>query len=74
MHHMTPLAATAACTSQGEEENGSIGFHEAVSSNLRWFEGTELIVISNTNWIGENLPCVTYGMVRVGVGSPRNDL
>lgn len=49
---------------EGEEENGSIGFKEAVSSNLRWFEGTQLIVISNTNWVGENLPCITYGMVR----------
>lgn len=28
----------------------------------RWFEGTQLIVISNTLWVGENAPCLTYGM------------
>ncbi|KAG1669406.1 hypothetical protein FOA52_004057 [Chlamydomonas sp. UWO 241] len=47
---------------EGEEENGSLGFHEAVSRNLHWFAGTELVVISNTNWVGENVPCITYGM------------
>ncbi len=29
---------------------------------LRFFEGTELIIISNTLWVGENVPCLTYGM------------
>ena len=46
----------------GEEENGSAGFREAVSQNLRWFEGTRLAVISNTLWVGERTPCLTYGM------------
>ncbi|GAX84568.1 hypothetical protein CEUSTIGMA_g11989.t1 [Chlamydomonas eustigma] len=64
---------------EGEEENGSIGFKEAVQSNLRWFEGTELIVISNTNWIGENIPCVTYGMrgmmsLSINVSGPVRDV
>jgi len=26
------------------------------------FAGTQLIIISNTNWVGENVPCLTYGM------------
>ena len=47
---------------EGEEESGSDGFKEAISSNLHWFEGTSLIVIANTNWVGENIPCITYGM------------
>lgn len=47
---------------QGEEENGSAGFKEALQSNLHWFEGTQLVVISNTLWVGENVPCLTYGM------------
>lgn len=46
----------------GEEENGSIGFREAVRANLPWFEGTRLVVISNTLWVGEQVPCLTYGM------------
>ena len=31
------------------------GFREAVHSNLSWFEGTKLIVISNTLWVGEKV-------------------
>ncbi len=31
------------------------GFKEAVQTNLHWFEGTQLIVISNTLWVGEQV-------------------
>jgi di- and tripeptidase/Cys-Gly metallodipeptidase DUG1 len=47
---------------EGEEENGSIGFREAVSANIGWFGDASLVVISNTVWVGENTPCLTYGM------------
>ncbi|KAF5826183.1 hypothetical protein DUNSADRAFT_4271 [Dunaliella salina] len=47
---------------EGEEENASVGFRETLMSNLTWFEGTQVIIISNTNWVGENIPCLTYGM------------
>ena len=56
------LPVNMAFVFEGEEENGSSGFHEAVKSNLHWFEGTQLIVISNTLWVGEKTPCLTYGM------------
>ncbi|KAL6762356.1 hypothetical protein V8C86DRAFT_1825219 [Haematococcus lacustris] len=64
---------------EGEEENGSIGFREAVTQNLRWFEGTQLIIISNTNWVGESVPCLTYGMrgmisLSVQVSGPARDV
>ena len=56
------LGCNVAFVFEGEEENGSAGFREAVSQNLRWFEGTRLAVISNTLWVGERTPCLTYGM------------
>lgn len=28
----------------------------------RRFEGVQLVVISNTLWVGEQVPCLTYGM------------
>ena len=64
---------------EGEEENGSIGFKEAVRENLRWFEGTDVILISNTLWVGEERPCMTYGMrgminLSVEVRGPSKDL
>lgn len=64
---------------EGEEENGSIGFKEAVQQNLAWFEGTSAILISNTLWVGERRPCITYGMrgmiaMSVEVRGPSRDL
>ena len=58
----TSLPCNVTFLFEGEEENGSTGFREAVQQNLRWFEGTQLVVISNTLWVGERLPCLTYGM------------
>jgi hypothetical protein len=47
---------------EGEEENGSLGFQESVAANIDWFADAVLVVISNTVWVGENRPCLTYGM------------
>lgn len=47
---------------EGEEENGSLGFQESVAANLDWFADAALVIISNTVWVGENRPCLTYGM------------
>ena len=55
------LPVNVAFAFEGEEENGSVGFEEAIQGNLHWFEGTQLIVISNTLWVGERVPCLTYG-------------
>ena len=35
---------------------------ELASFPVTRFEGTQLVVISNTLWVGEQLPCLTYGM------------
>lgn len=64
---------------EGEEENGSIGFKEAVQDNIRWFDGTDAILISNTLWVGEEHPCITYGMrgmisMSVEIRGPAKDL
>ena len=127
------LGANIAFVFEGEEENGSGGFRDAVRQNMQWcvlkllfagkfgtcqarssvllawlvaaaclgemmtpskkrsdadghsemqpsyskasgskrkvrlallcrFEGTQLVVISNTLWVGEQVPCLTYGM------------
>ena len=64
---------------EGEEENGSRGFKEAVQENIRWFDGTDAILISNTLWVGEDHPCITYGMrgmisMSVEIRGPSKDL
>lgn len=38
---------------EGEEENSSEGFREAVLQNLHWFRGTSLILQANSTWIDD---------------------
>ena len=33
-----------------------------MESHLSWFPDPQLIVISNSQWIGDEVPCLTYGM------------
>jgi len=73
------LPLNIALVIEGEEENGSKGFKETLESNTHWFQNTKLIVISNTLWIGQDRPCITYGMrgmitMSVEVLGPRKDL
>ncbi|GBF92924.1 hypothetical protein Rsub_05760 [Raphidocelis subcapitata] len=64
---------------EGEEENGSTGFLEALQANLGWFSDADVVVISNTVWVGERLPCLTYGMrgmvtASIEVSGPARDV
>ena len=57
-----PLPVNVAFFFEGEEENGSTGSQEVLQAHLPWFQGSRLVVISNTLWLGESRPCLTYGM------------
>eukprot|EP01097_Dermamoeba_algensis_P009323 TRINITY_DN6538_c0_g1_i1.p1 TRINITY_DN6538_c0_g1~~TRINITY_DN6538_c0_g1_i1.p1 ORF type:complete len:866 (+),score=169.78 TRINITY_DN6538_c0_g1_i1:100-2697(+) len=64
---------------EGEEENGSEGFQDGISRNIDWFAHTDVLLISNTNWIGMNKPCLTYGLrgvvrMELEVEGPARDL
>jgi di- and tripeptidase len=65
----------------GEEEAGfdDGGFEQAVCSNLDSFGGADAILISNTYWIGEERPCLVYGMrgaihLKITMQGPSNNL
>ena len=47
---------------EGEGENGSDGFREAVQWNQDWFEGTSLVLNTNNVWMDDEHPCLTFGM------------
>lgn len=47
---------------EGEEEAGSVGFSDAVERNRELIGSINAILVSNSTWIGEDRPCVTYGL------------
>ncbi|TFY56036.1 hypothetical protein EVJ58_g7881 [Rhodofomes roseus] len=47
---------------EGEEEAGSGGFVEAVKRNKNAIGPIDAILVSNSTWIAEDTPCITYGL------------
>ncbi|KZT19994.1 glutathione degradosome [Neolentinus lepideus HHB14362 ss-1] len=47
---------------EGEEEAGSRGFAEAVRKNKDLIGPIDAILVSNSTWITEDPPCITYGL------------
>ncbi|KAL0579213.1 hypothetical protein V5O48_002775 [Marasmius crinis-equi] len=47
---------------EGEEESGSSGFEEAVRKYKDDIGDIDEILISNSTWISEDQPCITYGL------------
>jgi acetylornithine deacetylase/succinyl-diaminopimelate desuccinylase-like protein len=67
---------------EGEEEAHSTGLEDVVAKTRDWIcLGSRVagILISNNYWVGESVPCLTYGMrgiveVNVNVRGPSKDL
>ncbi|KAI8379206.1 WD40-repeat-containing domain protein [Radiomyces spectabilis] len=47
---------------EGEEESGSIGFYQAIEKHKDLFADVDIILLSNSYWLGEDMPCLTYGL------------
>ena len=47
---------------EGEEETGSAGFQEAVRAHRDLIGDIDVILVSNSYWIGEDIPCLTWGL------------
>ncbi|KAF8073641.1 hypothetical protein FPV67DRAFT_1605948 [Lyophyllum atratum] len=47
---------------EGEEECGSAGFGQAVKKYKDEIGHIDAILVSNSTWIGEDKPCITYGL------------
>ncbi|KAF7729747.1 hypothetical protein EC973_003825 [Apophysomyces ossiformis] len=64
---------------EGEEESGSVGLYEAVEKNKALFTDVDLILLSNSYWLGEDVPCITYGLrgvihASIAISNTRADL
>lgn len=47
---------------EGEEESGSHGFYDAVEKCRDFFGKVDVLLISNSYWIDDATPCITYGL------------
>ncbi len=64
---------------EGEEESGSRGFEDTVRSNKNLFGKIDWILLSNSYWLDDHIPCLTYGLrgviqVTVQIDSDHPDL
>ncbi|KAG0637865.1 hypothetical protein HOY80DRAFT_222734 [Tuber brumale] len=64
---------------EGEEESGSRGFVDAVRRNKEIIGDVDWILIANSYWLDDDVPCLTYGLrgvihATVVVGSDKPDL
>lgn len=47
---------------EGEEEAGSRGFVETVRKHRKLIGDVDFILLSNSYWLDDHIPCLTYGM------------
>lgn len=47
---------------EGEEESGSRGFKEAVQRNKDLIGDVDYILLANSYWLDDEVPCLTYGL------------
>ncbi|KAF8921560.1 hypothetical protein CPB85DRAFT_1271425 [Mucidula mucida] len=47
---------------EGEEESGSCGFEASVQAHKEAIGDVDAILISNSTWITDEHPCITYGL------------
>lgn len=64
---------------EGEEEFGSLGFEEAVKKNKDLIGEVDYILLANSYWLDDEVPCLTYGLrgvlhTTVCVDAPRPDI
>ena len=64
---------------EGEEESGSRGFQQAIRDNKHVIGQVDWILLANSYWLSDDIPCLTYGLrgvirATVEIASERPDL
>lgn len=47
---------------EGEEECGSIGFQDVIHKHKETIGDIDWILLSNSYWLGDDIPCLNYGL------------
>lgn len=56
------LACNVVFLIEGEEESGSQGFENAVQENKDIIGDIDWILLANSYWLDDHIPCLTYGL------------
>ncbi|MCJ1477756.1 hypothetical protein MMC13_006429 [Lambiella insularis] len=56
------LAADVVFLIEGEEESGSRGFKETIRRNKSIIGDVGWIILANSYWLDDDIPCLTYGL------------
>ncbi|MCJ1430760.1 hypothetical protein MMC27_000110 [Xylographa pallens] len=56
------LASDVIFLIEGEEESGSRGFKEAIRRNKNIIGDIDWILLANSYWLDDDIPCLTYGL------------
>lgn len=56
------LASDIVFLIEGEEENGSQGFEKAVRANKEKIGDIDWVLLANSYWLDDRIPCLTYGL------------
>jgi di- and tripeptidase len=60
--HKKELESDVTFLIEGEEESGSRGFKEAVRRHKELIGDIDYIIIANSYWLDDEVPCLTYGL------------
>ncbi|KAJ5051728.1 uncharacterized protein L3040_001500 [Drepanopeziza brunnea f. sp. 'multigermtubi'] len=60
--HEKALEADIIFLIEGEEESGSRGFKEAVRRHKELIGDIDYIILANSYWLDDDVPCLTYGL------------
>ncbi|KAG8792281.1 hypothetical protein FRC17_008618, partial [Serendipita sp. 399] len=79
LRRKVPLGLDIVMLIEGEEEAGSRGFEDVVRTHKDLIGRVDAILISNSYWIGEDVPCITYGLrgvihAKIEISSEQPDL
>lgn len=62
LHRKQELSADVVFLIEGEEECGSVGFQDVVERNKDLIGDIDWIMLSNSYWLGDDIPCLNYGL------------
>ncbi|KAL9621779.1 MAG: hypothetical protein Q9160_003751 [Pyrenula sp. 1 TL-2023] len=62
LHKAGELNCDVVFVIEGEEESGSRGFVETIRANKDLVSQVDYVLVANSYWLDDNIPCLTYSM------------